>query len=69
MGALFFVYTAMRTCSTALGIAASLYLASQLTSHSPTLTELPRLSERDAACGAAAINDKGQIIGWSGEPG
>lgn len=59
----------MKSRFATLGIMASLLLASQLTPLRPTLTELPLLSGKDAACGAAAINDKGQIIGWSGEPG
>jgi hypothetical protein len=59
----------MKKLSLVLGIAAATLLASALTPNSPTLTELPTLSDKDPACGATAINDKGQIIGWSGEPG
>lgn len=52
------------------GVAAAALLWSQLDNvHSPSLTELPRLSTSDPACGASAINDKEQIIGWSGELG
>ena len=59
----------MKRTSVIFGIAAATLLAAKLTPRSPTLTELPTLSDKDPACGATAINDRGQIVGWSGEPG
>ena len=60
----------MKRTSVVSGVAVATLLWSQLVpAHSPTLTELPTLSDKDTACGATAISDKGQIIGWSGEPG
>ena len=55
---------------TILGVTVAALLWGQLDHvHSPSLTELPRLSTSDPACGASVINDKAQIIGWSGESG
>jgi hypothetical protein len=52
-----------------LGIITAVLLYSRFVPHQATLTELPLLTNSDAACGATQINDKGQVIGWSGEPG
>jgi hypothetical protein len=60
----------MKTTFVALGVVAAALAWNHFDAdRHATLTELPRLSASDPACGAVAINDKGQIIGWSGEPG